>query len=317
MNKLLIINLKRKTVLILSVLMILWGFTACKTGGDGNNDNNPPPTPTINVNTEGNANTLEIATWNLEHFPLNGSTTLDTLKEIISQLDIDIYAVQEIEDTSSFQQLTSNLDNYDGLLSNHVYSSGEYQKTGIIYKKDMVTILSSQLLFTNDTNAFPRPPLLLNIIVRKDGKEFDFYLIIIHLKAFSEPENVARRRAAALALKNYMDTQIADPNQLEKDYIVAGDWNDLITDPPANNAFQIFIDAPGAYRFITDVLANDSIHASYPSYGELIDHILISSDCFTEYQNGSIKTIRLDDQVSSYTSDISDHRPVMAIFPVL
>jgi endonuclease/exonuclease/phosphatase family metal-dependent hydrolase len=304
--------------LLLILAIFLWA-PACKTGttdDSGNNNNiNPTPTP-IQITSEGSANTLEIATWNLEHFPINGNTTIEKLATIIDQLDIDIYAVQEIEDTSSFDNLIDNLDGYTGIYSDHNYGDGSYQKTGIIYKQDMITLLSSQLLFIADGYAFPRPPLMLYLQTEKEGKIFDFYLIVIHLKAFSEPENVERRRAASLALKTYIDNKIADPNETEKDYIIAGDWNDEITDPVDENAFQIFIDAPNAYRFLTDVLADDPVNASFPSWGSLIDHILISEDCFNEYNGGTIKTIRLDDQYSEYSVYISDHRPVMAAFPV-
>jgi endonuclease/exonuclease/phosphatase family metal-dependent hydrolase len=310
-------NLKfRFTLQVLLILCVLVHVTGCKTGGDNGENNNNGSSTTIQVTVQGSENTLEIATWNLEHFPLNGSSTIDKLAAIIRQLDIDIYAVQEIESTTSFRNLVDSLNGYEGLFSEHVYSGGDYQKTGIIYKQDMVTVLSSQLLFTGNDYAFPRPPLLLHMDVQKDGKHFDFFLVVIHLKAFSEPENVERRKAAALALKTYMDDKIVDQKETEKDYIVAGDWNDEIDDPPAENAFQVFIDAPGSYLFLTQPLAGDSMHASYPSWGSLIDHILISGDCFDEYTNGSCKTIRLDDQVSEYSVYISDHRPVMAVFPV-
>jgi hypothetical protein len=113
-----------------------------------------------------------------------------------------------------------------------------------------------------------------------------------------------------------MDQKIADPNETEKDYIVAGDWNDEIDDDASENTFQVFIDAPEVYQFLTLPLAGDAQNASYPSWGTLIDHILISSDCYAEYQGGSTKTLRLDDHVSDYIRNVSDHRPVMAIFPV-
>jgi endonuclease/exonuclease/phosphatase family metal-dependent hydrolase len=301
---------------LLLILALILNGPACKPGSTddgGNNNNNPSP---IKVNSEGSANTLEIATWNLEHFPLNGNATIEKLASIIDQLDIDLYAIQEIENTGSFDSLVNSMDGYDGIYSDHTYSDGSYQKTGIIFKQDIVTVLSNQLLFTSDGYAFPRPPLLLHLQADKEGKRFDFYLVVIHLKAFGETENVERRRAAALALKTYMDEKIADPHETEKDYIIAGDWNDEISDPSDENAFQIFIDVPNVYRFLTDILAGDTTNASYPSWGSLIDHILISEDCFSEYNGGTIKTIRLDDQYTEYGDYISDHRPVMAIFPV-
>jgi predicted extracellular nuclease len=303
--------------MVLVLWLLTFMFAGCKTGGSGNGsngqNNNPPG---IQLSAEGQENTLEIAAWNLKNFPTAGGLSIDRIFTIISQLDIDLYAIQEIADISAFQQLVERLSEYNGLYSEHVYQSGEYQKTGIIYKQDMVTVRSSEMLFTDDTYAFPRPPLLLDIDVQKNGANFDFYLIVIHLKAYNDPDDLARRRAAATALKDYMDQRIAGDSETEKDYIVAGDWNDEIDDPADENAFQVFIDAPQSYRFLTMVLVSDDMSASYPSWGSLIDHILISSDCFFEYQGGSTKTLRLDDHVSDYFSSVSDHRPVMAVFPV-
>ena len=44
--------------------------------------------------------------------------------------------------------------------------------------------------------------------------------------------------------------------------------------------------------------------------------VLISQDVLSEYQGGQVKTLRLDEELSNYLSEISDHRPVMATFPV-
>jgi len=280
-----------------------------------NNSNNQNNQNQIHISKEGFDSSLEIATWNIKNFPLANSNTVNSLESIIKQLDIDIYAVQEIEDKDKFDDLINRLDDYDGFLSPHTYNDGTYQKTGIIYKKQFVTIISSELLFTEDNYIFPRPPLLFKIKTEKNSKIFDFFLIVIHLKAFGDTESFERRKSAAKKLKEYIDNKIIS-TQIEKDYIIAGDWNDRIDEDKENNAFQIFIDDTNSYMFLTKTLSGDSYNSSYPSWNELIDHILISEDTFFEYSDGTIKTLRLDDQISNYFSEISDHRPVMAIFPV-
>jgi hypothetical protein len=37
---------------------------------------------------------------------------------------------------------------------------------------------------------------------------------------------------------------------------------------------------------------------------------------FGEYDSGYTETLRLDEEVDGYDVKISDHRPVMAVFPV-
>ena len=65
--------------------------------------------PELPENAYGSHETLDILTWNIEHFPKHNNT-IDTLSSIISELYVDIIALQEIESTSSLNQLTSNLD---------------------------------------------------------------------------------------------------------------------------------------------------------------------------------------------------------------
>ncbi|NQU28107.1 MAG: hypothetical protein HQ528_07460, partial [Candidatus Marinimicrobia bacterium] len=76
-----------------------------------------PITPPQNVWTIPNWNDwegIEVVTWNIEHFPQSGSTTIDGVAEIILDQLADIYALQEIDDTLAFKnQLMPLLPNYD------------------------------------------------------------------------------------------------------------------------------------------------------------------------------------------------------------
>ena len=263
----------------------------------------------------GEGHTLEIVTWNIQQFPKEGQTTINKVEKIIRDSKVDIFAIQEITDTNSFNQMVSNLSEYEGLYSEDVYYDG-YLKTGIIYKKNVIEIESHSQLFWGDWYAFTRPPLLLEIKSELNDNIFDFKLIIMHLKAGGGWEEIDRRRAASCSLKAYLDDRIM--YEPEKDYIVVGDWNDEINDPEDENSFNVFVADSSNYRFLTFPLAGNLYYASWPHYPyySLIDHILISMDCFAEFDNGSIETLRLDDLIIGYFSYVSDHRPVMAKFPV-
>jgi hypothetical protein len=106
---------KRLVNLVMVFWLLTFMFAGCKTGGSGNGsngqDNNPPG---IQLSAEGQENTLEIASWNLKNFPASGSLSIDRIFTIISQLDIDLYAIQEIADISAFQQLVDRLSEYQG-----------------------------------------------------------------------------------------------------------------------------------------------------------------------------------------------------------
>lgn len=269
--------------------------------------------PPLSVTSRGEEETFEIITWNIENFPLAGQTTVREVQQIIESLDVDLFAVQEISDTVAFRQLLKGLEEYEGLYSNDDYGKW-YQKTGVIYKEGLISIENVGQIFTNDSYTFPRPPLQMTVVAQNNGKVFDFRLIVIHLKAMGSSDDRERRREAAQKLKEYIDSQVA--SSAEKDFVVAGDWNDRIDDPQSENAFTVFIEDSLNYRFLTSSLTGDPHLASYPRYSSLIDHILISRDAFDEYRGGETTTLRLDDEMFNYLQQVSDHRPVMAKFPV-
>ncbi len=261
----------------------------------------------------GTDSTVDILTWNIEWFPKNGQTTIDETAQIISNLDGDVYAVEEISDSAAFLQLLSELPGWDGLLSPHRYSDGSYQKVGVIYNTQKAVINSWQLLFEGDTYAFPRPPLELNMTVSEGGHNFDFRLIIVHLKAYDDADSQQRRKAAIDSLKNYIDGQLALGG--EQDFILLGDFNDLLEDPAQDNIFQPMLDDSATYTFLTEWLVG--FQGSYIGYNEpdLIDHICITEDALSEYgDEGFTQVLYLDNENSNYENDVSDHRPVIAQF---
>ena len=62
----------------------------------------------------GTDNTLDVLTWNIEWFPKNGQTTVNYVTEIIEALDMDVLAIQELDNTTLFDQMMNNLTDYVG-----------------------------------------------------------------------------------------------------------------------------------------------------------------------------------------------------------
>lgn len=266
------------------------------------------------VSPRGEETSLEIVTWNIEWFPREGEPTVQAVRQLIDDLEVDLYAIQEIADTAAFRSLLESLPGYDGLWSPDAYSWGDYQKTGIIWRTDQIAVSGVTSLYPGYEYAFPRPPIQVDVTACNNGHEFDFHLIVLHLKAGGGEENEARRRAALETLKSYLDAQrqtLEDP-----DFILAGDWNDELDDPSWDNVFFAFLEDSTNYYFTTTPLAGEPYWASYPSTGALLDHLLIDQEVFDQYEDGSTETLRLDDEYSSYSAVVSDHRPVMSVFPV-
>ncbi len=262
----------------------------------------------IRINQYGSEESFDIATWNIEHFPKSRNYTIPYLIQIIRDIDIDLIAIQEIDGRSPFLSLIDSLDGYQGYVS----LLPDYGlRLGIIYKSDIIAISDPEQIFTDDDWAFPRPPLVTFVTVKKENNTvFDFILIILHLKAFVDAESEGRRREACEKLKDYIDTYLL--TGAEKDILILGDFNDELDDPPHDNVFQVFLDDSLNYEFLTLPIADEPTYIG--NFGSSIDHLLITTDARNEYGGGLTCVLKIDEEFSHYVNYISDHRPVLTRF---
>jgi len=261
----------------------------------------------------GTDSTFEVLTWNIEHFPKNGNTTLNYVSDIIEALDVDLIAIQEVEDISSFNQLVADLNGYEGYLESSYFAGLAYiYKTGSIVINDIYEIYTTSQYWS----PFPRSPMVMELSFNNEN----FIVINNHFKCCGDGEldhgdsndEEKRRYIASNLLKDYIDTNF--PN---KRVIVLGDLNDILTDSESNNVFQSIIDDNTNYKFADmDIGLGNSSNWSYPSWPSHLDHILITNELFVELEKdeSEIQTIKIDDYISggwsTYDSNISDHRPV-------
>jgi endonuclease/exonuclease/phosphatase family metal-dependent hydrolase len=262
----------------------------------------------------GTVNHFDVATWNIEWFPKNGETTIEYVVEIIEELELDVIAIQEIDEPEEFEYLLSLLQGYDGY-----YQDGEYARLGFIYNTQSVTVNEQYEIFDNGSygNPFPRPPLVMELTFMG---EHDFVVINNHFKCCGntilDPDDFwdeeTRRAYASELLKDYMDFHFSEDN-----LIMLGDLNDLLTDAPQNNVFQVYLDDPANYRFADmDIAMGSPSQWSYPSWPSHLDHILVSDELFAALDDpeSQIATIQIDDYFpggfNGYDSNVSDHLPV-------
>jgi endonuclease/exonuclease/phosphatase family metal-dependent hydrolase len=303
-------------VFLLLVFSVLFYLLGCNRRINSPEEINSIDSVDVDIPVFGTDSTLDIVTWNIQNFPKLGQETVTEVAAIMKTLNADVYGIEEIEDTTSFRQLLNLLPAYGGTYSLDIYFDGSYQKTGVIYKKNVVTISDKRMLFTNDSYSFPRPPLQVYIASQSNLRSFDFTFIVLHLKASGGEDNEARRRSACEKLKNYLDIEIA--GSADKDYIAVGDWNDELDDPTADNVFLAFLNDPIDYTFLTAPFASDpNNNATYiGGTKSVIDQILISAGARQQYDTGSTRVIKVDQYLASYVYEVSDHRPVGANFPV-
>ncbi len=260
----------------------------------------------------GTDTTFEVVSWNIEWFPKNGQTTANYVETILTNLKADIYALQEIDDTTLLKQVVANIPGYEC----H-FKSTYYGGLGYVYNTNTIQVNAKYEIYTSQPywNAFPRSPQVLDVTYNNN----QYFIINNHLKCCGDgnldsndpSDEEMRRYMAVYYLKQYIDN-----NLVNKNVIVVGDLNDDLTDSPSHNVFQDIITDPSNYLFTDMQIANASNNNwSYPSWPSHLDHILITNELFNDFQNPNsyISTIKIDDYMNSwnqYDNNISDHRPI-------
>jgi endonuclease/exonuclease/phosphatase family metal-dependent hydrolase len=246
-----------------------------------------------------------IVTWNLEAYPLTNQAE-DQAVSLLQEMLPDMVALQEISEPAAFEALVSRLDGYAGVMNN---DPGAYIRVGLLWRTDRVTVEDVETLFPSDWYGFPRPPLKAR--VRITGQpDIDFVAVVLHLKAQLDNESQARRRDGCEKLDAWVRAQqAAGP---EQDFVLLGDLNDKVTDPPQWNVFTPFLDHPNNYVVLTLPAAAAGNHTYIP-FQSFIDHVIVTTDTLDEIGNGETEVLALEDTIANYR-DLTDHRPVRTWF---
>ena len=259
----------------------------------------------------GDESSLDIATWNIEWFPKNDQVTVNYVTEIIELLDLDILAIQELDDTTMFDQMLENMPAYSGY-----YQSSWFAGLAYIYKMDLIEINDIYEIYTTSPywNAFPRSPMVMDINFMGEN----YFIINNHFKCcgdgtidFDDVSDEENRRYTAINLiKEYIDNNLPDNN-----VIVLGDLNDDIAESSSNNVFQEVLNDSANYRFADlEIAQGNSSDWSFPNWPSHLDHILITDELFNSVNNLEVQTIKIDEYLEGgwgeYDQNISDHRPV-------
>jgi hypothetical protein len=259
----------------------------------------------------GTDTTFEMVTWNIEWFPKNGSTTVNYVSDIIGAIDADVYALQEIDDTVMFRQMVDAIDGYEWFIHDGYFAGLAYVYKTNIDLNDIYRIYDTEPYW----RPFPRSPLVMELTFSGN----DYIVIDNHYKCCGdgiidfgdEWDEETRRYDASMLLKTYIDDHWPDKNVM-----VTGDLNDILTDAYANNVFRMFLDDADNFTFTDMNIANGSSAGwSYPSWPSHLDHILITNDLFDEMAsaNATTRVLKIDEYIggwSTYDYNVSDHRPV-------
>lgn len=257
--------------------------------------------------------TFDVVTWNIEWFgngsngPSDEEVQFQNVKTLISTVNADLYAFQEISNSTQFDRLVSEMTEYGGFEADF----SQQQKTAFMFKRATIDSLSSGLIRQGMDSfdwANGRLPLMFQFSANIKGTEREIFAFNIHAKAVADQDSYNRRVDASAQMKTHLDLNHTDDNA-----IFLGDYNDDVTESIFENRispYQNFVDDPN-YTVITKTLSEQG--ATSFSDRSMIDHITINSVLRPNYFEGTEQVIN-PFFIGNFLSETSDHFPVTTRF---
>jgi len=233
---------------------------------------------------------------------LRADSVYENIANIIIQLEVDILALQEIENLQAIQKLLLHLDNFDSWMIDTEAS----QDNAFLVKKDI--LVDDLLIYTpiSVLEGKTRPGLILK--GNKAGMSFE--IMSVHLKSTSRYDDTPEKRQLSYKLRTdqakilaeYIDSLSLNNN---KNFIVVGDFNDN----PLRKSTNIKV-LQNKLHFLTD-----SLESCKNKNWDMIDHIALGSNLKNRYLRQSLFVFDIYSSLDSQTAaTISDHCPVVASF---
>ncbi|HEY9038987.1 MAG TPA: trypsin-like peptidase domain-containing protein [Roseovarius sp.] len=268
---------------------------------------------------KGSLEFADVGFWNIEHFnDAISDSRIEKVAGVLGHLSLDVIGLVEVQRQAMDRLLT-------GLQAlGHSY---DYKYLDVKGRQDLAVLYDSKTTEVNISakilnrhksawaattvsgrTAFPRRPLIAHVKVApntKNGEPVEFIMIVLHLKAFGDPQSKARRRLAAEILTEV----IADIREIEKlPVVLGGDLNETLS----TDVLSPLTDAPDLFTLTTDDAANNALSYVGARYRSLIDHIVVSNDVHMSPISGDDAAIvRLDKSVADFSRDVSDHVPLV------
>lgn len=286
----------------------------------------------------------------VEFGPTDDALQIDNVAKVMNKLNADVYVVQEVSDDPSIDVLIQKISINGKTFDKTISTSWSYsfnapdpnfpaQKLVVLYNTQTTTVKNTKVLFkdlydqvrantvvlpgypgtdapdVNDDSFFSsgRLPYLVQIETNIGGITKEINLIDLHARANSgtDIKRYNQRKYDVEYLKQTLDTEYPDAN-----FMILGDFNDdvkasVITPNPSS--YEAFVNDTSRYNALTLGISQAGAY-SFLSSGGFLDHIIISNELTDEYIPNSIAVYDPRADIPNYTTNTSDHGPVIARF---
>ncbi|MFA7327151.1 MAG: endonuclease/exonuclease/phosphatase family protein [Candidatus Kapaibacterium sp.] len=225
---------------------------------------------------------------------------IKNISQVISTLDADILALQEIENTKAIESI---VDTVKYFIMTSTYP--KEQKTALIINKKIEIVNTYQLDAISLGNEDLRPGLVA--YCRYNG--FDFFVGSFHFKSTSRYDDTPYKKSRSFDIRQEQSAiLIKEIKKLvtiknDKDVILLGDFND---NPSKKNSNIKALDND---EF--DFLTSNMMSCKY-SIWKSIDHIIVSQSMKSRAKNSTLTMIDINAMFPEEAAKkVSDHCPVI------
>jgi V8-like Glu-specific endopeptidase/endonuclease/exonuclease/phosphatase family metal-dependent hydrolase len=268
---------------------------------------------------KGSLEFADIGFWNIEHFnDAISDARVEKVAGVLGHLSLDAVGLVEVQ-KEAMERLVRSLQALGYSYDYKYLDVKGRQDLAVLYDSKTTEVsISAKILNRHKSawaaktgsgrTAFPRRPLIAHVKVApniKGQEAVEFIMIVLHLKAFGDPQSKARRRLAAEILTEV----IADIRKTEKlPVVLGGDLNETLN----TDVLSALTDAPDLFTLTTDDAAENALSYVGASHRSLIDHIVVSNDIrMSPISGDDAAIVRLDKSVADFTRDVSDHVPLV------
>ena len=267
----------------------------------------------------GSRDYADIGFWNIDHFNNRVTQTrINNIADVISRLSMDVIGLTEVDENALNRLKNALLERGDNMNYQLLETNGRHD-IAVMYDNDTCTVnLRNDIAehhqdklnqHTKDGKAaFPRWPLFVECNISDEGslKPVKFIMVVVHLKAFGNAQSRARRKLSSELLTQIINDIRENENM---PVVLSGDFNERLDNDVLrslkNDTFDLFA-----------MTANDATNSAISYIGHrhmsLIDHIIISNDIVPGNISGdNAAIVRLDRTIKNFSSEISDHVPVI------
>lgn len=223
----------------------------------------------------------------------------ENIGNVIKTLDVDILALQEIENRQALQKIVDT-NQYQILTS----SFPEKQKTALIISKKISILDHTEIRSISLGNDDLRPGL----IAYCEYNGIDFFVGSFHFKSTSRYDDTREKRLRSFAMRRLQSQKLIEgidklsKQKKDKDFILLGDFND---NPTKKNSNITALENDDL-----DFLTGNLQSCKFKIW-KSIDHIIVSKELEKKVISSSLFMLDIGNMYDKSESEkISDHCPV-------